>query len=52
MKYLLAVTLGPVQSYIEESEKFIGLRNGSQIISDLMKNIIEYIFIFSKRFKL
>ncbi|PRR79331.1 Cas10/Cmr2 second palm domain-containing protein [Clostridium luticellarii] len=44
MKYLLAVTLGPVQSYIEESEKLMDLRNSSMIISKLMKNIIEEIY--------
>jgi CRISPR-associated protein Cmr2 len=44
VKYLLAVTLGPVQSYIEESEKLMDLRNSSMIISKLMKNIIEEIY--------
>ena len=43
MKYLLGVTVGPVQSYIEESRKLLDLYNSSKIISDIMKKIIELI---------
>lgn len=43
MSYLLGVTIGPVQSYIEESRKLSDLYNSSRIISDIMKEIFNYI---------
>lgn len=44
MSYLLGIKLGPVQSYIEESEKLMDLRNSSKIFSDIMREIIKYVF--------
>lgn len=43
MSYLLGVTVGPVQTYIEESRKLLDLYNSSKIISDIMKKIMELI---------
>lgn len=43
MKYLLAVTIGPVQAFIEESRKLSDLFNSSNIISQLMKRFYELI---------
>lgn len=43
MKYLLGITVGPVQTYIEESRKLLDLHNSSRIISDIMKKIINFV---------
>lgn len=43
MNYLLGVTIGPVQTYIEESRKLIDLKNSSNLISSIMKKIYELI---------
>lgn len=43
MSYLLGVTIGPVQTYIEESRKLIDLKNSSNLISSIMKKIYELI---------
>ncbi|QXM05368.1 Cas10/Cmr2 second palm domain-containing protein [Crassaminicella indica] len=43
MSYLLGVTIGPVQTYIQESKKLLDLYNSSKIISNLMKNVYKYI---------
>lgn len=43
MTYLLGLTIGPVQSYIEESRKLLDLRNSSKIISDIIACSIKII---------
>lgn len=43
MNYLLGIKLSSVQSYIEESEKLMDLRNSSMIFSDIARNVIKYI---------
>ncbi|AUM88166.1 hypothetical protein CF055_00750 [Clostridium botulinum] len=43
MSYLLGITVGPVQTYIEESRKLGDLCNSSRIISDIMKEVHEHI---------
>ncbi|WP_231017130.1 Cas10/Cmr2 second palm domain-containing protein [Clostridium guangxiense] len=43
MNYLLGITIGPVQTYIEESRKLLDLRNSSKIISDIMEKIFKLI---------
>lgn len=43
MSYLLGITIGPVQTFIEESKKLKDLENSSKIISDLMKKIDYFI---------
>ncbi|MGG7163509.1 type III-B CRISPR-associated protein Cas10/Cmr2 [Clostridium ihumii] len=52
MSYLLAITIGPVQSYIEESRKLIDLYNSSKIISDIMKEVHRYVLKFNETAKL
>ncbi|MBU3127895.1 Cas10/Cmr2 second palm domain-containing protein [Clostridium tagluense] len=49
MSYLLGITIGPVQTYIEESRKLSDLCNSSRIISDIMIKIKEYIEDLSER---
>lgn len=44
MSYLLGITIGPVQSYIQESRKLRDLYNSSKIISDIMKYIHNYVY--------
>lgn len=41
MDTLLGITIGPVQSYIQDSKKTIDLKNSSRIISNMVKNIIS-----------
>lgn len=41
MNYLFGITIGPVQTYIEESRKLLDLQNSSKIISDIMKDILN-----------
>ncbi|WP_032123136.1 Cas10/Cmr2 second palm domain-containing protein [Clostridium amazonitimonense] len=48
MSYLLGVTIGPVQTYIEDSRKLIDLYGSSKIISDIAKEIHNYISKVSK----
>lgn len=48
MSYLLAITIGPVQSYIEESRKLIDLYNSSKIISDIMREVHRYVLKFNE----
>lgn len=43
MSYLLGITIGPVQAYIEESRKLSDLKNSSKIISDIVKEILNAI---------
>ncbi|BDR81186.1 hypothetical protein N072000002_13660 [Clostridium tetani] len=48
MSYLLGITIGPVQSYIEDSRKLRDLYGSSKIISDISKEIYEYVKSISK----
>lgn len=43
MTYLLALTVGPVQSNIQESRKLKDLYNSSCIISDIMMEVRSYL---------
>ena len=43
MSYLLGITVGPVQSFIEESRKLSDLYSSSDIISRIMKKCYEII---------
>lgn len=43
MSYLLGITVGPVQTYIEESRKLVDLYNSSRIISKIMENVYLYV---------
>lgn len=43
MRYLLGITVGPVQGYIEESRKLLDLCNSSRIISNIMVEVRKYI---------
>lgn len=43
MNCLFGITIGPVQTYIEESRKLSDLKNSSKIISDIMKEILKEI---------
>lgn len=48
MSYLLGITIGPVQTFIEESKKLSDLYNSSKIMSDIMREIVNYVSIQSK----
>ncbi|WP_027400513.1 Cas10/Cmr2 second palm domain-containing protein [Anaerovorax odorimutans] len=43
MSYLLGITIGPVQTFIQESRKLMDLYNSSKIISQIMINCYKYI---------
>jgi|GEM_PF-2855464 len=52
MSYLLGITIGPVQTYIEDSRKLRDLYSSSRIISDIAKETYKYIKSVSKDCKL
>jgi CRISPR-associated protein Cmr2 len=52
MNYLIGITIGPVQSFIEESKKLKDLKNSSTIISDIMRDIFNYIISKNKNAEL